>query len=94
MFIGNLPKKDGASSSTEVAESYIYVYIVAAKRRKSTRFRGRKRGEKKLKKRGKKVLTKEKGGGILSKLSPRRGRAPSLFDPDENKKVLDSDDRP
>ena len=46
------------------------------KRVENTRFRGKKEGEKKGKKWEKKVLTKEKGGGILSKLSPGDGRAP------------------
>ena len=41
-----------------------------------TRFRARKKGEKKGKKGRKKVLTKEKWGGILSKLSPGDGRTP------------------
>ena len=42
-----------------------------------------------MKKREEKVLTKEKTGGIVSKLSPRRGRGRSPFGPEKNKKVLD-----
>ena len=56
------------------------------KRAENTRFRGKKEGEKKEKKEGKKVLTKEKGGGILSKLSPRRGRGRSPSGPEKDEK--------
>ena len=78
---------------TQVHETCEKVYMLYEERRKNTRFRGRKRGEKKMKKRGKKVLTKEKTGGILSELSPRRGCGRSPFGTGKNKIVLDTGGR-
>ena len=65
------------------------VHMLCAAVFQNTRFRERKKGKKKDEKGRKKVLTKEKGGGILSKLSPGDGRTPKEIQR-RTKEVLDS----